>query len=1277
MDKETGAIEKFEGNPVHPGSRGRTCAKGPATINQVRDPERILTPLKRVGPRGAGRWKKVSWKSALNDIGRRVRRALDDGRHDEIMYHVGRPGEDHFAMRVLQAWGVDGHNSHTNVCSASARTGYQFWMGADRPSPDYSRTKFMLLLSAHLETGHYFNPHAQRILAAKESGARLAVIDTRLSNTASHADLWVSPWPGTEAALLLAVAHELLRTGRYDADFVRRWTNWEHYLQEHDADGPGTFERFIELLVELYDSYTPEYVAYECKVPVETVQELADEIAAAGSCFSSHLWRNAASGNLGGWQIARALVFLHVLSGSLGTPGGVNPNSWDKFVPKPSETPPPGEHWNERIWPREYPLAHYEMSFLLPHLLRRQEQRVEVYFSRVYNPVWTNPDGCSWIEMFEDEERIGCHVALTPIWSETAQWADYVLPMGLAPERHDVMSQETHAGTWIGFRQPVVREFLRGSGKDVASTRDANPGEVWEEAEFWVALTWRIDPNGKRGLRKYFESKERPGQPISMDEYWADVFTHVPGLAEAAAAAGLEPLAYMRRYGAFEVPYAGQQRYERAVEEGADGVQVEGRRLAGFKTPSGRLEFFSPTLSEWGFEDQAVPGYVRSQVHWSQLDLVAGDRVLLPTFRLPTLIHTRSGNAKWLVEIAHTNPLWVHPEDAELLELTDGGLAKVHTRIGWFVLRAWVTEGIHPGVVACSHHTGRWRLHREVGGERQATALVDVERTGETVRIRQKRRRSAQFKSSQDRDTQRTWWKEVGVQPEPVLPGAAGPGQRHALLASEGARGGGRARRPLRRPLRRPEAFACGLRGVARRGPTGAGARRPAPAGVVESAPASRRSGFPLPGVAVGSKSQTWLRKALLAIGVFAVSFASAEVGWRLYLRATEGPYDAQRVRERLGGAGERAASNLPVPGAAGGEDADRWQTGLHPFIAFDVRHALTQVREDELYFRSPAADAGFEILVLGGSVAASFSHQGGPVLARQLRRAPALAGRDVRVLAYGRAAHKEPQQVNTLVYLLGLGFRPDLVLNLDGFNEVAQSNVNAERDTNPAYPSIAQWSPFVGGVGSPADVDRLLDARSAQNAVRVLARRWVDSPLLASALVGSLATARLERAQRRMVATQERYVQQREPSLFLRGPEFDREPEAVIERGVELWVEGSRSLQALCASRGMLYLHALQPTLHDGVKTPTDLELETGSASKAWLEAVEHGYPKLRTAGADLSAQGIEFVDLTGVFADEAQTIYVDACHVNARGNELMALRLARAVRRRFGARIGGSAPR
>ncbi|MGD8330330.1 MAG: molybdopterin-dependent oxidoreductase, partial [Acidobacteriota bacterium] len=240
VDKFSGKIRRFEGNPVHPGSRGRTCAKGPATINQVNDEERVLYPMKRVGERGSGRWVRVSWDSALDDIAARMRRAIVEERGNEIMYHVGRPGHDGPMDRVIQAWGVDAHNSHTNICSAGARLGYALWHQADRPSPDHENAKFILLISAHLESGHYFNPHAQRIIDAKSSGAQIAVLDPRLSNTASMADHWLPTWPGTEAAVLLAMANVIIDEELHDREFVRRWVNWREYLQ---AEHPEAWQR--------------------------------------------------------------------------------------------------------------------------------------------------------------------------------------------------------------------------------------------------------------------------------------------------------------------------------------------------------------------------------------------------------------------------------------------------------------------------------------------------------------------------------------------------------------------------------------------------------------------------------------------------------------------------------------------------------------------------------------------------------------------------------------------------------------------------------------------------------------------------------------------------------------------------------------------------------------------------------------------------------------------------------------------------------------------------
>jgi anaerobic selenocysteine-containing dehydrogenase len=371
---------------------------------------------------------------------------------------------------------------------------------------------------------------------------------------------------------------------------------------------------------------------------------------------------------------------------------------------------------------------------------------------------------------------------MTPTWNESAWFADYVLPMGHASERHDIMSQETQAGQWIAFRQPVQRVARERMGQKVERTWQANPGEVWEEAEFWIDLSVRMDPDGSLGIKKHFESPHRPGETISLDEYFGWIFEHsVPGLPEVAAKEGLSPLAWMRKYGAFEISKDRYTPYEACVEvseshsvapdgrvldaEGKGcGVMIDGEARVGFGTPSRRLEIFSQTLSDWGWPEQehVLPWYLQSHVHPSEIDTDAGEMMLLPTFRLPTLIHTRSANAKWLYEISHRNPIWINPVDADRIGVKNGDALRVETEIGWFVDRVWVTEGIKPGILAMSHHLGRWRLKASEGIGQGTSSLVEIgeDKGGEhRLHIVQG---AAAYESS-DPDTARIWWEDVGV----------------------------------------------------------------------------------------------------------------------------------------------------------------------------------------------------------------------------------------------------------------------------------------------------------------------------------------------------------------------------------------------------------------------------------------------------------------------------------------------------------------------------------
>ena len=159
---------------------------------------------------------------------------------------------------------------------------------------------------------------------------------------------------------------------------------------------------------------------------------------------------------------------------------------------------------------------------------------------------------------------------------------------------------------------------------------------------------------------------------------------------------------------------------------------VEGEPVVGYNTPSRKLELFSKTLADWKWPEFALPEYYRSHIHRSahgSFDWESRPRILIPKY-MPRRrmakrcarrgLHTccrfsacrtsfirDRGIRSFFTKSAHKNPLWVNPVDAKQIgDIRTGDLLKVHTEIGFFVLHAWVTEGLAPGVVACSHHHG-------------------------------------------------------------------------------------------------------------------------------------------------------------------------------------------------------------------------------------------------------------------------------------------------------------------------------------------------------------------------------------------------------------------------------------------------------------------------------------------------------------------------------------------------------------------------------------------
>jgi len=714
VDKKSFTVKKYMGNPLHPGSRGRNCAKGYAAQSQMYDPDRLAFPIKRApgSKRGEGKWIRTTWDEAMSTIGKKMNDTLKTGdelSRKSLMFHVGRPNENGFTGNVWSTFKQDAFNSHTNICSSGGRTPTIQWANDDRTSPDWANAKLVFLNSSHAaDAGHYFQQSAGFIADARKKGARLVVMDPRLSNSAGLADLWIPVWPGTEPVIYLYLANRILQEDQVNKRFVKKWLNWEvmmnnrkylqfmvdrGYISKVPAD--KSFDSFLGMLKELYAPYTLEYAVKETRVPAYKLEKLYEMFIWAGDAISSYFWRAAAAGNRGGWMSGRAGYLPIALRGSIGTVGGTFFHHWHVISVAGkggSSTVGQGRGganipkigvWNELAWPPEWPLSTYEMSYLLPHLLTDVEwqekwkkrglnvpQKLSVWIPRMYNPVWINPDGFRWLEVLKDESKMELTFNLSPTWSETNWHVDYVLPVGLAGERHDQHSEATMPARWTSFRQPVMRVALEKAGwkpnnpnrATLEAHIKAGLGEVWEENEFWFEMGFKhVDPDGSLGIKKMWESKRFPGRAVTIAEWYDAAFgDNLPNLHATATSdpryknSEYPVYEFMRDHGAWLEEsniYSAQEREikdegdyleahgHKFAKEGIEidkttgviyaeghgnawmykdgkqpiGIEIDGKKMDGFATLDKKLDFFSEWLAdEWKWPEYAIPFYPRN-----------------------------------------------------------------------------------------------------------------------------------------------------------------------------------------------------------------------------------------------------------------------------------------------------------------------------------------------------------------------------------------------------------------------------------------------------------------------------------------------------------------------------------------------------------------------------------------------------------------------------------------------------------------------------------------
>lgn len=321
-----GRIRYIEGNRDHPVNKGVLCAKGSAGIMQHYAPARLRAPLKRVGPRGSGKFEEISWEEALSLATQWLGKVRADD-PKKLAFFTGRDQSQSLTGFWAQQFGTPNYAAHGGFCSVNMAAagimtiGGAFW---EFGAPDWERTKLFIMFG--VAEDHDSNPIKMGIAKLKQRGARFVSVNPVRTGYSAVADNWLGIRPGTDGLLILSLVHELLKARRIDVDYLVRYSDatWlvidapgtaEHGLFARDAEGRALVnetvtERIVpfgtkgarpalsgrvrlddgrfavpafQLLAEKYldEKYAPEAVAGETGVPAETIRGLAAEIARA------------------------------------------------------------------------------------------------------------------------------------------------------------------------------------------------------------------------------------------------------------------------------------------------------------------------------------------------------------------------------------------------------------------------------------------------------------------------------------------------------------------------------------------------------------------------------------------------------------------------------------------------------------------------------------------------------------------------------------------------------------------------------------------------------------------------------------------------------------------------------------------------------------------------------------------------------------------------------------------------------------------------------------
>ncbi|MCM0622746.1 molybdopterin-containing oxidoreductase family protein [Nocardioides bruguierae] len=415
---QDGIATALTGSKEQPYTNGGLCVKIDNYLDRVYNPDRVLYPMRRVGPKGSGRFERISWDDAIEEIASRLKDVIAEHGAEAIMpvsylgtqgiingLNVGDPFFNRLGATV----------SERTYCDAGSCTAYAMTIGdsAGVDPESFVHSRFILIWASNImSTNLHLWPY---IAEAKKRGAKVVVVDPFRTRTAKQASQHIAIKPGTDGALAMAMMHVIINEGLTDDDYIEKYTLG------------------FEELKERVQQYTPEWASAETGIPVEVILTLAREYATSQP--SVIRIGVAVERHAGGGQAVRALSCLPALVGAWRNPGGgilqlplwAFPVNWGAMMHP------------ELIAPGTRVINQYRLGEALTTQTEPPLKALVVYNS---NPVIVAPDQDRMLQGLVREDLFT--VVSEQFMTDTAQYADIVLPATTQLEQEDIMFSWGH-----------------------------------------------------------------------------------------------------------------------------------------------------------------------------------------------------------------------------------------------------------------------------------------------------------------------------------------------------------------------------------------------------------------------------------------------------------------------------------------------------------------------------------------------------------------------------------------------------------------------------------------------------------------------------------------------------------------------------------------------------------------------------------------------------------------------------------------------------------------